>query len=156
MCIIINLWQNLDVRSSYGTLISALRILIETVEDRVYFVLHNGLIVLLEAINMIHTMHHEATACHVTGELVDLLSLLSEILRTFRPKEFAHGMSQQGTSASGDVPIQRFISACKEWPEVLRKLATLLNTYNCADLRNSATGEGIEIVINCVLVTELL
>ena len=87
---------------------------------------------------MLHTMHHEATACHVTGEIVELLTILTEILRSFRPKEFSHGI--QTYICPGDIPISRFISTSKEWPEVLRKLATLLNTYNCADLRNNAIG----------------
>jgi ubiquitin carboxyl-terminal hydrolase 34 len=128
----------LDSRASWGTLISAFRILVDTHEDRIFVVMNSGLNLLFDAINMLHTMHHEATACHVTGEIVDLLSLLTEILRSFRPKEFSHGMQ---SVHEGEVSIQRFIATCKEWPEVLRKLVTLLNTYNCGDLRNSASGK---------------
>lgn len=130
--------QNLDGRSSWTTIISAFRTLVETVEDRIFAVMHGGLTLLFEAIHMLHTMHHEATACNVSGELVDLLSILTELLRSFRPKEFAHGIQ---SCNNGEAAISRVLSNCKDWPEILKKLATLLNTYNCAELRNGAAGE---------------
>jgi ubiquitin carboxyl-terminal hydrolase 34 len=89
---------------------------------------------------MLHTMHHEATACHITGEIVELLTILSETLKSFRPKEFTSGL--QHINNNEDVLcIQRYITSAKDWPEVLRKLATFLNTYNCAELRTSAIGK---------------
>ncbi|CAG7822666.1 unnamed protein product [Allacma fusca] len=135
--------QILDGRSNWSTLISAFRILVETFDDRVFVVCNNGLNLKFEALHILHTMHHEATACHVTGEIVELLTIMTEILRSFRPKEFAHGMQVYNP---GEIQITRFISSSKEWPEVLRKLATLLNTYNCADLRNNAIETLIEFL----------
>ena len=34
--------------------------------------------------NTLHLMHHEATACHVAGDIVDLLSLMLAGLKTAR------------------------------------------------------------------------
>lgn len=83
-------------------------------------------------------MHHEATACHVTGEIVELLTLLIDILRSFKPKDTTHPIQ---VFNSNEIQIHRFIAASKEFPEVLRKLATFLNTYNSGDLRSTAIGE---------------
>lgn len=82
-------------------------------------------------------MHHEATACHVTGEIVDLLNLLTGILQSFRPKDIPHGSQ---AFLPNEMQISRVIVNCKDWPEVLRKLGTFLNTYNSGDLRGAALG----------------
>jgi ubiquitin carboxyl-terminal hydrolase 34 len=93
-------------------------------------------------------MHHEATACHVTGEIVELLTLLIEILRTFKPKDNAHPIQ---VFAAGEIQIHRLIATSKEWPEVLRKLATFLNTYNNGDLRSTAIGECMNEMIEMMI-----
>lgn len=130
--------QILDGRSNWATMISAFKILIESVEDRIFVVANNGLCLIFEAIHVLHTMHHEATACHVVTEIVELLSILTEILRTFRPKEISGGLAMCNIP---DIQLHRFILNSKEWPNVLSKLATLLNTYNHADLRTAAIGK---------------
>ena len=38
----------------------------------------------LQAFNTLHMMYHEATACHVTGDLADLLSLILQVLKVAR------------------------------------------------------------------------
>lgn len=79
--------QVLDARSSWATLISALKILVDSQEDRLFVVYNGGVALLCEAVLALHVMLHEATACHVTGELTDLVRLLADILRcckTFR------------------------------------------------------------------------
>lgn len=82
----------------------------------------------LEAFHMLHIMYHEATACHVAGDLAELVAIIVELVRCVRC-----------VRTSRDSPDVRSILAnCKEWPEVLRKLATLLNTYNPPELRNLA------------------
>lgn len=131
--------QILDGRSNWSTMISAFRILIESVEDRIFVVANNGLSLIFEAIHVLHTMHHEATACHVVAEIVELLSVLTEILRTFRPKDLVHGGIPMCNIP--DIQIHRFILNSKEWPNILSKLATLLNTYNHGDLRNAGIGK---------------
>jgi len=37
-----------------------------------------------QAFNMLHLMHHEATACHVTDDIVVLLTLMTQILDSAR------------------------------------------------------------------------
>lgn len=73
-------------------------------------------------------MYHEATACHVTGDLLELLSILVDLvkcLRTYREGKDVRGI----------------FLACKDWMDILRKLVTLLNTYNSNDMRNLCIGE---------------
>jgi len=96
-------------------------------------------------------MHHEATACHVTGEIVELLSILADILRSFKPKNTAAGLQ---VFPANDIQINRIIAASKEWPEVLRKLATFLNTYNSGDLRNAAIGIRHKIISVCIFICD--
>jgi len=36
---------------------------------------------ILQAFSTLHVMHHEATACHVTGDIIDLLSLMTQVLK---------------------------------------------------------------------------
>ena len=74
----------IDGRSSWNTLINALKILVEGNEDRLFVVYNNGLALLFESFNMLHMMFHEATACHVTGELVDLCTIFLELIKAVR------------------------------------------------------------------------
>lgn len=39
----------------------------------------------LQSFNTLHMMYHEATACHVTGDLVELLSIFLSVLKATRP-----------------------------------------------------------------------
>lgn len=73
-------------------------------------------------------MLHEATACHVSGDLIEILSILMDLircLRIYRDVKDARGI----------------ILACKDWLEVIRKLASLLNTYNPPEMRLLCIGE---------------
>lgn len=74
----------LDGRFSWQTLISVLRILIDSTEDKLFTVCNNGHSLIYDAFNIHHLMHHEATACHVTQELLDLLTLFTDLVRTIR------------------------------------------------------------------------
>lgn len=38
-----------------------------------------------QSFNTLHMMYHEATACHVTGDLVELLSIFLSVLKATRP-----------------------------------------------------------------------
>lgn len=38
-----------------------------------------------QSFNTLHMMYHEATACHVTGDLVELLSIFLSVLKSTRP-----------------------------------------------------------------------
>lgn len=73
-------------------------------------------------------MLHEATACHVSGDLLDILSIMQDLIRcirTYRDCKDARGL----------------ILASKDWIEVISKLATLLNTYNPSELRSLCIGK---------------
>lgn len=75
-------------------------------------------------------MYHEATACHVSGDLLDLLSILLDLTKCLRMYRDAKD-------------VRSVLLSCKDWVEVLRKLVTLLNTYNPPDMRNHCIGEFI-------------
>ncbi|XP_068081544.1 ubiquitin carboxyl-terminal hydrolase puf [Anabrus simplex] len=111
--------QVLDGRSCWATLILAFRTLIDNDDDRLFVVYNGGLQMAFEAFQTLHAMYHEATACHVSGDMLELLALLLDIIKCLRLYR--------------DI---KEIRNNKEWVEVLRKLATLLNTYNSADMRN--------------------
>uniref|UniRef100_A0A6P7F8D8 ubiquitinyl hydrolase 1 n=1 Tax=Diabrotica virgifera virgifera TaxID=50390 RepID=A0A6P7F8D8_DIAVI len=114
--------QCLDGRTSWGTLISAFRILLETNDDKLYVVYNGGLQIVFECFQNLHLMLHEATACHVVGDMLDILTIMQDLLvsiRMYRDIKDARGI----------------LLATKDWLEVLRKLATLLNTYNPPEMR---------------------
>jgi ubiquitin carboxyl-terminal hydrolase 34 len=73
-------------------------------------------------------MYHEATACHVSGDLLELLSILLDLLKclhVYRENKDGRGV----------------LLGTMDWVEVLRKLATLLNTYNSSEMRSSCIGK---------------
>nr|XP_023025188.1 ubiquitin carboxyl-terminal hydrolase puf [Leptinotarsa decemlineata] len=114
--------QCLDGRTSWGTLISAFRILLETNDDKLYVVYNGGLQIVFESFQNLHVMLHEATACHVVGDMLDILTIMQDLMqciRSYRDNKDARGI----------------LLATKDWLEVLRKLATLLNTYNPPEMR---------------------
>ncbi|KAI4467227.1 ubiquitin carboxyl-terminal hydrolase [Holotrichia oblita] len=114
--------QCLDGRTSWSTLISAVRILVDSNDDRLFVVYHGGLQIVFESFQNLHIMLHEATACHVSGELLEVLSILLDLVRCVR-------LYRDPKDARG------ILLACKDWLEVLKKLASLLNTYNPPDMR---------------------
>ena len=58
-----------------------LKILIDSNEDRLFVVYNNGFSIIFDAFSMLHIMYHEATACHVTGEIVDLISIFADLVK---------------------------------------------------------------------------
>ncbi|RMC07970.1 hypothetical protein DUI87_15442 [Hirundo rustica rustica] len=117
----------LDGRSCWTTLISAFRILLESDEDRLLVVFNRGLILMTESFNTLHMMYHEATACHVTGDLVELLSIFLSVLKSTRPYLQRKDVKQ----------------ALIQWQERIEfahKLLTLLNSYSPPELRNACIG----------------
>ncbi|KAG8236170.1 hypothetical protein J437_LFUL013436 [Ladona fulva] len=74
------------------------------------------------ALHTLHVMHHEATACHVGGDLQELLAIMLDMARCLRTSRDGHD-------------ARNILLSCKEWADALRKLATLLNTYNPPEMR---------------------
>lgn len=87
-----------------------------------------------EALYTLHSMLHEATACHVSGDLQELLTemvLLVGVLRLRDPK-------RRPTNC-----------IMKELHSALRRLLELCNTYNPPEMRNLALEVLKEFVKNC-------
>ncbi|KAL5008333.1 hypothetical protein ScPMuIL_013914 [Solemya velum] len=120
--------QNLDARSGWQTLISAFKILIDSPEDRQLLIYQQGLQMLSEAFFTLHVMYHEATACHVTNDIVDLLSILHSVLKVGRQLVEKKGM----TSAD----VKTCLKNLKERVELIKKLPTLLNSYTPPEIRS--------------------
>ncbi|XP_041355094.1 ubiquitin carboxyl-terminal hydrolase 34-like isoform X3 [Gigantopelta aegis] len=120
--------QLLDGRSTWQTLISAFKILVETREERVLLIYHSGLQKITEAFYTLHVMYHEATACHVTGDIVDLLTILLHILET--------GKECHDKKAQGCADVKACLFSWKERYEVVKKLITLLNSYTPPEVRS--------------------
>lgn len=115
--------SSLDARVSWNTLISALKILIENDDDRVFFVSNGGLFICFEAFLTLHSMYHEATACNVIEDLQDLLREIVRLIQALR-----HNCRDQKKR----YPQTGYF---KGLAEVVRRLTTLLNTFNPSDMR---------------------
>ena len=73
-------------------------------DDRIFVVYNNGLSLISEAFTVLHLMHHEATACHVTSELTDLVNIFTGLVKALR-QSVAGGRSQspkRGEGSSGE------------------------------------------------------
>lgn len=79
-------------------------------------------------------MYHEATACHVTGDLIDMLALIVDIIKCLQRNHEQKKLTEKETPRT-------IILTYKEWPDLLRKLVTLLNTYNPKEMRQSVLGD---------------
>lgn len=87
-----------------------------------------------ESFNTLHMMYHEATACHVTGDLVELLSIFLSVLKSTRPYLQRKDVKQ----------------ALIQWQERIEfahKLLTLLNSYSPPELRNACIDVLKELVL---------
>lgn len=78
-------------------------------------------------------MYHEATACHVTGDLIDMLTLIVDITKCLQKIHEDNQLPEKETPRT-------IILTYKEWPDLLRKLVTLLNTYNPKEMRQLVLG----------------
>lgn len=79
---------------------------------------------IFEALQTLHAMYHEATACHVSGDLQELLAELLLLARTL------------GLLERADDKKRMMAGVFKGVPEGCRRLVTLLNTYNPPEMRN--------------------
>lgn len=81
-----------------------------------------------QAFQLLHNMYHEATACHVYNEILDLLGIIFEFLKCLRDYR-------------SEKEVQNYLMACKDWSDIIKKLFTLLNSYSCNDMRRIVIGE---------------
>ena len=127
--------NGLDARVSWGTLIAALRILVDNDDDRLFVVLNGGITLCFDALHTLHAMYHEATACHVFGDLQELLTELLLLITTLRSNYREQKKRPPPTLLKG------FIDAA-------RRLVTLLNTFNPPEMRNLAL-EVLKELLKC-------
>ena len=131
----------LDGRSSWTTLIQVLRILVDSDEDRIFVVYNNGLSLVYDAINMLHVMYHEATACHITSEIIELVVLFQQLLRAVknhvnvsRGNDGKAGCSSADGNSAGD-DIMQILSRWKDMADITNKLFTLVNSFTPMEMR---------------------
>ncbi|EDW39044.1 GL13871 [Drosophila persimilis] len=93
--IIMSYMSSLDARVSWSTLISALKILVDNEDDRMVVIFNGGIEMCFEALHTLHSMHHEATACHVAGDLFDLLGEMLLLLATLRTRTDSPAQKKQ-------------------------------------------------------------
>lgn len=128
----------LDARVSWSTLIAALRILVDNDDERLFVVYNGGIALCFEALITLHSMYHEATACHVSGDLQELLAELVLLVKALRIS-----VREQKKRPPA--------SAVKNISEAVRRLATLLNTHNPPQMRILALDVLSELVRNPML-----
>ncbi|XP_076312719.1 ubiquitinyl hydrolase 1 puf isoform X2 [Tachypleus tridentatus] len=113
----------LDARACWATLINALRHLVETTDDRLFVICNSGLAMLFQAFHTLHIMYQEATACHVTEDMVELLAIALDLLKCV-----------QGCQ---DTPeVSQWLLSWKQHTDVIHKLLTLLNSYTPPKVRH--------------------
>ncbi|XP_076442216.1 ubiquitin carboxyl-terminal hydrolase 34-like isoform X2 [Babylonia areolata] len=125
--------RDLEARTHWQTLIAAFKILVETQEEQLLLLYNNGLTTLSESFITLHVMYHEATACHVTNEITDLLTLLNQCLRTVR--ECSEKKGDWSAKAQCASEMKSITMNWKERGEVVKKLLTLLNSYTPPEVR---------------------
>ncbi|XP_036323922.1 ubiquitin carboxyl-terminal hydrolase puf isoform X1 [Rhagoletis pomonella] len=118
----------LDARVSWGTLINALRILVDNDEDRLLVIYNGGIEMCFEALHTLHSMHHEATACHVSGDLQELLSELVLLLTTLRMSTRLDAPTAAASVSKKQLQQQQ--QQQQRLPDAVKRLATFLNTFN--------------------------
>lgn len=113
----------MDGQHSWMTLINILKILIESEEDCVHVVCNNGLNPLGEAFSTLHLMYHEATACNVTKDILEVSTLLHTIL------ECCHSHSPRIPEA------YKALHGWMERTDIMMKALSMLNSFVPKDIR---------------------
>ncbi|KAM8704007.1 hypothetical protein ACLKA7_008606 [Drosophila subpalustris] len=202
--VIVSYTSSLDARVSWSTLISALKILVDNDDDRMLVIFNGGIEMCFEALHTLHSMHHEATACHVAGDLLDLLGEMVLLLATLRmrtdnpaqkkqqqqqleqqlqlqqqqllqkqqqtqctqapqtpqqkEKQLQQQMQQHLQLQQMQLQQQHFLrqqhqhsALAKALPDAIKRLATLLNTFNSPEISRMALEVLKELVRNTSL-----
>lgn len=90
-------------------------------------VYNGGIEMCFEALHTLHSMFHEATACHVNGDLMELLTEMLPLISALRVEIMNDSKSKNRK------PI-----ILKGLSDALKRLATFLNTFNAPELRHLA------------------
>jgi hypothetical protein len=120
--------NSVDPRSCWTTLIAAFTILFENEQDQVFAISNGAIPALFLSFNTLFMMFHEATACHITSEIVDVLRLLCSLLSTLHVNRHQTDLQEQ-------------LNKWKEHTELIRKPIHLLNTYTPSEVRAACLGK---------------
>lgn len=120
--------NSIDPRSCWTTLIAAFSILFENEEDRIFAIPSGAITALFMSFSTLFMMFHEATACHITNEIVDVLRILCSFLATLHQNRQHPDLQDQ---------LQKW----KEYSDLIRKPIHLLNTYTPSEVRAACMGE---------------
>ena len=120
--------NSVDQRSCWTTTITAFSILLENDEDRLFAISNNATHSLYQSFNILFMMFHEATACHITNEIVEVLRIITGLLKTLY-KELEQSK------------MKEFYSKWKDRSEFIKKPIHLLNTFTPTEVRISCMGK---------------
>ena len=123
---------SVDSRSNWSALITGLQICMEDEDDKVFVLMQNGLFCLLQAFGTLFLMFHEATACHVTSDIIEVLKIVRDLLE-----------------AASETSIPEVKEWCQKWKdqhELIRKLVHLLNTYTTCHVRSACMSKYFSII----------
>ncbi|KAH9519588.1 Ubiquitin carboxyl-terminal hydrolase 34 [Bulinus truncatus] len=123
--------QGLDPRVMWQTLCSSSLVKIAITPFQI------TLFVLFQSFAIIYTMFHEATACHMNSDLIDVLQLINSLLMAAKDGE-------------RKAEIRSMINQWKERNDVAKKLLTLLNSFVPNNLRSIA----LDVLHKMVLVIQ--
>lgn len=137
----------LDGRSSWTALNSVLKILVEDDADRIFVVCNNGMSLIYDAMNMLHMMYHEATACHVSGELIELIQAFQvsepqlsfstqslNILLVFLLQDLIKAV--RAAQRNSVEHITQVLARWKDMADMTGRLLTLCNSYTPQEMRD--------------------
>lgn len=115
----LKLYFDMDPSVHWGTIINVLNNIIDSTDDHLFLIRNNGFTLLFQIFSSLHIMFHQATACHITNELVEVLKIISSLLTTF----------ENNFELLTNDNYYKAID--------YKKLLFLLNTYTPAALRNA-------------------
>ena len=93
-----------------------------------------GLSTVYDSFNILHMMHHEATACHVTQDLRELLVIFADLVRTVR-------------STSRSQELRAMLSRWKDMAEMTSRILSLCNSFSSHELREACLGAVKEMLM---------
>ncbi|KAJ6218179.1 hypothetical protein RDWZM_009336 [Blomia tropicalis] len=114
--------NNLNPNVHWTTLIHVLNILIDSPDDYIFLIQCNGLYSLFQAFSALIIMFHEATACNVTTDLVEVMEMIFTVLGILESQIDKPELVEHRGNLKDFVDIKKFIF--------------LLNTYTPGDVRS--------------------
>lgn len=114
--------NTLSANMHWATLLNVLNILIESDDDLTFIIHNNGLYLMFMSFNSLCVMFHEATACHINNEIVDVLRIISSLLQVLETA------AEKGEMCDRRAQLKDFVD--------FKRLIFLMNTYTPATVRD--------------------